>query len=405
VSVTRPPVPVDDALLAMPRMLDVDAMAPILERSLGGARPIDSVTIRYLRFKQGRSLLVRYEVVVDGSAHGVVALAEPEGRLARKAALPANLELAAKAADRTPAAAPLAYEEDPGILVQWTPVDLALPAMAEPPARLRQILEDAGVRTRVQGELPQLVHFKPNRRAVLRYGEHFVKIYADDRAYERAVAGMLAADALPMRSARCDAAIPELRLTAQSFVEGASPAGPVEAAPAAGAFLAMLHGTPNETVRVTPPTHRLESATASARLLASIEPRLEPRLDALLRRLEERMPDEPLVLSHGDFHARQMLELDGDYGVIDFDASCRAPAALDMATYVSSLVRGLDDLPAGMAALDVLGAAYGRKPAGIPWYLTCVLLRRASIPFRVFRENWPEQVDERLRCAEAALAL
>ena len=286
-SVTRPPVPLDDALPAMPRMLDVDAMAPVLERSLGGAHSIDSVTIRYLRYKQGRSLLVRYEVGVAGATHGVVALAEPEAKLAQRAERPANVELAAKAADRTPARAPLAYEDDPGILVQWTPVDLALPAMAEPPQRLRQILEDAGVRTRVQGELPQLVHFKPNRRAVLRYGDHFVKIYADDRAYERAVAGMLAANALPMRSARCEAAIPELRLTAQSFVEGAPPAGPVEAAPAAGAFLAMLHGTPNDTVRVTPPSHRLESATASVRLLASIAPQLEQRLEALLRRLEE----------------------------------------------------------------------------------------------------------------------
>jgi thiamine kinase-like enzyme len=115
------------------------------------------------------------------------------------------------------------------------------------------------------------------------------------------------------------------------------------------------------------------------------------------------MPEEPLVLSHGDFHARQMLELEGDYGVIDFDASCRAPAALDLATYISSLVRGIDDLPAGLAALDVLRASYGRDPAGVPWYLTCVLLRRASIPFRVFRENWPEQVEERVRCAETAL--
>ena len=376
----------------------------MLERSLGGARSIDSATIRYLRYKQGRSLLVRYEVLIDGVTHGVVALAEPGGQLAQRAERPANLELAAKVADRTPARAPLAYEEDPGILVQWTPLDLALPAMAEPPERLRQILEDAGVRTRVHGDLPQLVHFKPNRRAVLRYGDHFVKIYADDKAYERAVAGMLAANALPMRSARCDAAIPSLRLTAQSFVEGAPPAGPVEAAPAAGAFLAMLHGTPNDTVRVTPPSHRLASATASAQLLVSIEPRLEQRLLALLRRLEERMPDEPLVLSHGDFHARQMLELDGDYGVIDFDASCRAPAALDMATYISSLVRGLDDLSGGMAALDVLREAYGRQPPdGVPWYLTCVLLRRASIPFRVFRENWPEQVEARVRCAETAL--
>jgi thiamine kinase-like enzyme len=134
-----------------------------------------------------------------------------------------------------------------------------------------------------------------------------------------------------------------------------------------------------------------------------LEPRLEHRLRALLRRLEERMPDEPLVLAHGDFHARQMLGLDGDYGVIDFDASCRAPAALDLATYISSLVRGLDDLPAGAAALDVLVETYGGRPAGVYWYLTCVLLRRASIPFRVFREGWQEQVEERVRCAEKAL--
>jgi hypothetical protein len=389
----------------MPRMLDVEAMAPVLERSLGGGRSIDAVTVRYLRYRQGRSLLVRYEVVVDGSSHGVVAISEPLDKLASKAGKPLNLEIATKAADRTPALAPLAYEDDPGILVQWTPVDLALPAMAERPERLRQILEDAGVRTRVEGTLPQLVHFKPNRRAVLRYGDHFVKIYGDDKAYERAVAGMLAAEALPMRSARCEAAIADLRLTAQSLVAGEPPAGPVEAAPAAGAFLAMLHGARNDTVRATPPSHRLESATASTRLLAAIEPRLEARLDTLLRRLEESMPDEPLVLSHGDFHARQMLGLAGDYGVIDFDACCRAPAALDMATYISSLVRGLEDLPAGMAALDVLSETYGRQPAGVAWYLTNVLLRRASIPFRVFRENWPEQVDERVRCAETALTL
>ena len=100
-----------------------------------------------------------------------------------------------------------------------------------------------------------------------------------------------------------------------------------------------------------------------------------------------------------------MLDLDGDHGVIDFDACCRAPAALDMATYISSLVKGLDDLPAGMRALDALCAAYGARPAGVSWYLTCVLLRRASIPFRVFRESWPEQVEERVRCAEAALEL
>lgn len=400
---TRPQIPVDPALGAMPQMLDVETISPVLERSLGGGQSLDSLAIRYLRYKQGRSLLVRYEASVGGRAFGVVALTEPDAGLARQAAKPANLELASRATDRTPARRPLSYEDELGILVQWTPVDLKLPTMAEPPERLREVLEQAGVSTRTRGELPELVHFKPNRRAVLRYGEHFVKIYADDRAYERAVAGMLTASALPMRSARCEAAIPGLRLTAQSFVEGGPPDGPIEAAPTAGRFLAMLHGTPNDTLRVTPPSHRLESATAAARLLISIDARLGQQLEALLKRLAETMPDEPLVLSHGDFHARQMLVSEDDYGVIDFDASCLAPAALDMATYISSLVRGLDGLPAGMAALDLLVDAYGSRPPGVSWYLACVLLRRASIPFRVFREGWPEQVEERVLCAQAAL--
>ena len=235
-STTRPLVPADPVLTAMPRMLDVAAMAPVLERSLGGGRSLEGLSIRYLRYKQARSLLVRYEAALGGAAVGVVAISEPEGRLAARAQKPVNLELAAKVADRTPAQRPLAYEDDPGVLVQWTPLDLALPAMAEPPERLREILQDAGVKTRVEGELPQLVHFKPNRRGVLRYGDHYVKVYADDRAYERAVAGMHAAAELPMRSARCEAAIPDLRLTAQSFVLGVPPVGPLEAAPAAGSL-------------------------------------------------------------------------------------------------------------------------------------------------------------------------
>jgi thiamine kinase-like enzyme len=100
-----------------------------------------------------------------------------------------------------------------------------------------------------------------------------------------------------------------------------------------------------------------------------------------------------------------MLGLDGDFGVIDFDASCLAPAALDLATYVTTVVRGVEDLPTGMATLDVLTDAYGSRPPGISWYLAAVLIRRASIPFRVFRSGWPEQVEARVAAAEAALEL
>jgi hypothetical protein len=402
---TTTEIPHDDAIPQMQLLLDTDAMTAVLQRSLGSHTSISACEIRYLRYKQGRSVLVRYEVTIDGSPHGVVALADTEADFAARTREPQNLELVRKVDGRTPAVMPLAHDPEHDVLVQWTPVDVELPAMAEPPERLRELLEEAGVRTRVAGELPRLVHFKPGRRGVLRFGDHYLKIYAEDDKFERAVAGMSAAAALPVRSASCEATVPELRLTVQSFVEGEPPAGAREVASEAGAFLAVLHAAEFDGVRTTPPSHRLHAVAATASLLATIVPELEARLQTLLGRLEATMPDGPLVLSHGDFHARQMLGLDGDFGVIDFDASCLAPAALDLATYVTTVVRGVEDLPTGLATLDVLADAYGLRPPGIPWYLAAVLIRRASIPFRVFRQGWPEQVEARVAAAEAALEL
>ncbi len=402
---TTPEIPHDGALPQMRLLLDVEAVTPVLERSLRRGASIEATQIRYLRYKEGKGVLVRYDVTIDGALHGVVALAEAGADLAGRAAKPRNAELARKVAGRTPAETPLAHDSEHDVLVQWTPLDIELPAMAEPPERLRDLLEEAGVRTRVADELPRLIHFKPGRRGVLRFGDHFLKMYGEDDKFERAVAGMRGAATLPIRSARLEATVPDLRLTVQSFVEGEPPDGAAQVAAEAGSFLSIMHAARFDDVRQTPPTHRLHAVGATTAMLAAIVPSLSPRLRRLMARLEDSMPDEPLVLSHGDFHARQMLGLDGDYAVIDFDTTCLAPAALDLATYVTTLVRDVDDFPEGMEALDVLTAAYGRRPAGVPWYLTAVLIRRATIPFRVFRPDWPAQVEARVAAAEAALDL
>jgi hypothetical protein len=396
-------IPHDDAIPQLPLLLDTDAITPVLQRSLGPDSSISDTEIRYLHYRPHRSALVQYDVTIDAAPYGVVALAEPEADLGARAARPQSLELVRKVDGRTPAASPLAYEREHDILVQWTPLDLELPAMAEPPERLLELLETAGMETRAAGELPRLVHSKPGRRGVLRFGDHYLKMYDDEDRFERATVGMRLAASLPIRSARLEASLPELRLTVQSFVTGEPPVGSAEVAPEAGAFLAILHAADFDGVRLTPPAHRLKSVAKTAKLLATIAPHLETRLRNLTARLESTMPDGPLVLSHGDFFARQMLGLDGDFAVIDFDASGWAPAALDLATYVTSVVRGVEDLPAGMATLDVLTDAYGSRPPGIPWYLAAVLIRRASIPFRVLRPDWPSQVEERLAAAEAAL--
>jgi hypothetical protein len=400
----KPPIPRDETITQLPLLLDVDAVTPVLQRSLGPDSSIAATKIRYLHYRPGRNVLVHYDVTIDGLPHGVVAFAEPGTDLGARVRESRSLELVAKVDGRAPARVPLAYEPDHRLLVQWPPLDLELPALAEPPERLVELLRGAGLETRTGTELPRLVHSKPGRRGVLRFGDHFLKMYADDERFARAVRGMQVAASLPIRSARCEATVPSLRLTVQSFVDGEPPAGPAEAASAAGAFLAILHAGDFEGVRQTPPAHRLRSVAKTARLLGTIVPELEPRLRALLATLEETMPEGPLVLSHGDFFARQMLGLDGDFAVIDFDAIGWAPPALDLATYVTSVVRGSEDLAAGMAVLDALVDGYGSRPAGLPWYLAAVLIRRSSIPFRVLRDDWPQQVEERVAAAEAVLA-
>ena len=101
---TTPEIPHDDAIPQLALLLDTEAVTPVLQRSLGAHASISACAIRYVRYKQGRSLLARYEFSIDGSPHGVVALAEPQADLAARASKPENLQLAQKVDGRTPAA-------------------------------------------------------------------------------------------------------------------------------------------------------------------------------------------------------------------------------------------------------------------------------------------------------------
>ena len=123
---TTPEIPRDDAIPQLRLLLDTEAITPVLQRSLGSGSAIAAAEIKYLRYKQGKSMLVRYEVTIDGSPQGVVALAEPEADLGARATKPRNLELTRKVDGRTPAETPLAYDQEHDVLVQWTPLDIEL---------------------------------------------------------------------------------------------------------------------------------------------------------------------------------------------------------------------------------------------------------------------------------------
>jgi hypothetical protein len=431
----RVPVPIDPALPRLPVVLDPDAVAPFLRRSLGRDAPEPDVRVRYLRYRPGTKAVVHYEVGLDGRLHDAVAMIAAGRSLARRAEKPENLALARLVNGRSPAAMPLHYEPDLNALLQWYPLDLDLPALAEPPGRLRAELQAAGVTLDEADRGPITLRYKPRRRAVLRLGEHVLKVYSREEDFAAAAAALRAAGSIRgLRTPSLEAHLPARCVTVQPLVAGSSPDRPAAVATGAGELLRELqseasarlvaatlfalpddedpdgptglHAARTAVLTAAPPARQLAIAEASARFVAAILPALGGRLEALVRDLEASMPlIDRLVLAHGDFSARQLLVTADGLAVVDFDAMCLAPAALDPATYAAHLVSGgPDDLAAALGALEALVDGYGGRPPGLSWYLATSILRHSRYPFRYLEEQWPERIEGMVAAAENALA-
>jgi ATP-binding cassette, subfamily B, bacterial len=387
-------------------MLDPDAAAAVLERSFDGGTALD-VGVRYLRYKPGTNLVVHYDVDVAGAHHDAVGMIASGASLARRASRPENVALAREVGSRVPAAMPLAYDPEVGCLVQWYPLDLTLPALAHPPAALRWLLAREGLAVEDSDEELERLAYKPRRRAVLRVDDHVLKIYRREDEFREALAGQRAASALrpSLVVPRFEAALHDQFLTVQSLVHGRAVPDAVSAAAEAGAVLAVLHASRPDGLSPFGPVAQLVAATASAELVETVVPELRLRLDQLLSTLAASTPEEaPLVPSHGDFNARQLLVANGDLAVTDFDAFCLAPASLDPATYAAYLVHGgPDDLDAALGTLDELFGGYSKRPPYLRWYLATMILRRAPRPFRYFESDWRPRVEGMVASAEAAL--
>jgi ATP-binding cassette, subfamily B, bacterial len=403
----RAPVPADPALPRLQTLLDPDAMAPFLERSLGPDAPAPDVRVHYLRYKPRTNIVVRYDVCLDGRWFDACAMITARSYLARRAAKPHNIELARLVDGRSPAAMPLHYAPELDALVQWFPLDLELPALAQPPERLLEELAAAGAPVETPDGDVSTLAYKPRRRAVLRVGQHVVKIYAKQEEFSAAAAGLRASSALRgVRTPRMQGALPRKLVTLQSLIHGSRPsqAGEIFALQA-GELLHHLHGVKSVGLAAAEPRDQLAATASSAQLVAAIRPDLRPRLEKLLVELEDTAPPAGyLVPTHGDFNARQLLMTQAGLAVVDFDAMGLAPPALDLATYAAYLVLGgEDDLDAAREVLEALLDGYGDDPLGISWYLATCILRRSPRPFRYLDEHWPERVEGMVEAAESVV--
>jgi Phosphotransferase enzyme family len=405
----RTPIPLDEKLPQIAQLLDPDAMASVLARSLDGTESLEGVQIRYLRYRHGKNLVVHYEAEIDAVGGHAVSITSSKYDLSCEPAKPEHRARARLVEGRSPAADAIWYAPELRALIYWLPFDPDLPALSEPPRSLRSRLEREGIELVSATGEPLLLQYRPRRRATLRLDSHVVKIYRYEADFAEGVRGLRAsAEVTSVRTARCEAVVPEWKLTVQELLPGSPPKRRGDAARDAGAVLAGLHGADLGGLPPLLPSDRLEAVAESVKLVSAVAPTLATRAQSLVARLESESPDgDLLVPSHGDYHGGQLLELvEGEYGLIDFDLLRAAAPAFDVANYAGHLVaqEGLDVAEAA-TLLDALVEGYGSRPPGLSWYLSAAILRSARGPFKRFEQNWPERIETTVGAAEAALEL
>ncbi|MDX6618017.1 MAG: ATP-binding cassette, subfamily bacterial, partial [Gaiellales bacterium] len=408
VTASRVAPPRDAGLPQMSTLLDPAAMALVLQRELSADAALSRVAIRYLRYKPRKSLVVHYDVTVDGALFDAVATIVARRNVEAWAREPEFRRLAEMVDGRSPALQPLNYEPELQALIQWLPLDISMPALARPPHALRATLQGAGVQIASDGERLRLLAYKPGRRAVLRLDDHVIKIYAGDAEFAGALTGLDASMHLErLRIPEREAVLPDLRMTCQAMLPGMPPSAGPNRAQAAGAALATLHRATLPGLRSFTHADQLRAAAGSAGSVTAVVPELEQRLTGLLRMLELTIPDQSsLVTAHGDYHANQLLEIDGSLAMIDFDEMCSAAVALDLSSYAAHHVNGGEgDLTAASGALEGLVAGYGVRPHALAWYLSTSILRRSPFPFRLMEPHWPQRIERMVVAAEEALHL
>src|SRR4051794_26602915 len=181
--------PPDPAVPAMRTLLDPDGVAPLLQRSLGDGKRIDDVRVRQVRYRPREDLTVLYRAIVDGDRHEAVISTGRDAPLEELAGDPRHLRIARAVDGRSPALTPLSYDAHAHALIQWLPLDPALPLLCVTPDVLADRLRELDIDVDDGPVEPSRISYSPGRRATLRVGDHVLRGYADETAFRRAIAG------------------------------------------------------------------------------------------------------------------------------------------------------------------------------------------------------------------------
>lgn len=396
---TVPPLPVDPGLPQLAQILDAQVMQVALRAA--GVSGVEETRPRYLRYKPSNKAIVLYDVCLSGQWTRAVVTASARRNLAKLCHAPYVIELAELTRRRTATGTPVMFLNSLGALVEWFPLNRLIPGLALPPAQLSALIAGSPHGKTQAGE-PVPLAYKPERRAVSRWGDLILKAYARHSDFDQAVRGFAAGRGVPNLTvpALVDA-IPESRVTLQMAIAGSIPDG--DHAEHLGRALAMLHAAPPASPFHTTAEDHLAAAVETCLHVRLLLPRVRYEAERLIGRLRTEIPDPyPPVQSHGDFHGDQALVQDGQLALIDFDHACVAHPALDLATFAAHLVDGTEaSVDGALGAVDGLLRGYGEPPKDLDWFLAVAILRRALFPFRSLAADWPARVVGLLRAVAA----
>jgi len=152
----------------------------------------------------------------------------------------------------------------------------------------------------------------------------------------------------------------------------------------------------------------LEDAAKWCKKLRLADPTLHAALVAVMRRLDTPPTTQaPMVPTHGDCHADQMLWHAGRIALFDYDNLCQAEAGRDLADFISQLLcrfDGYDWLPQARALAEgwALRCPDLHHPEVFDWHLRTLLLRKAYSQFVRARSGWQARCRHALSMAANA---
>jgi Ser/Thr protein kinase RdoA (MazF antagonist) len=405
--VSTAPAPPPDTLLPLADALDGGAVAAALARHLPVG--VERCAPCYVKYRPGRSCLVMYELELEDArtggrvatlGHAAVLGGKRADRLWSRIADSGLPERAARLHPELPRAAACRLPEL-GAVMQLFPVDVRLPGLT------------AATTPAFMGSTPELVRYKPGRRAVLRYELETRVLYGKLRADGAGAAQIALADALIERGVptpvpkaylhgvrmivHCEVRgtrLAELR-GYRAFADWMEPIAEV---------LARLHGTSIAGLPAHLPEAEAADLEAAAETAAALLPHRRADIEGLATRLGSRLAAiRPRAATiHGSFHDDQVVVGDGGVMLVDLDSAALGDPLLDVGHFASYL-SAADQLP----ARDRFLAAYAsRRPAGNDALLheAVALLRWSSLPFRELAPDWPAAMERRLELALERLA-